>query len=105
MITCCKHARFSHVSRCMRKGSANEAKGNGKTNGNAGGSTQASSSKDSLETNAPKNPFANFEFGKVTLTDFVPNNFQKGHIRCLDSLFLSGWNPTPHERRYRGIIP
>ena len=49
-----------------------------------------------------KTPFSDYDFSAPSLAKFVPNNFGRYSIRCLDSLYLSGWNPVPFERRRRG---
>ncbi|CAB4431611.1 unnamed protein product [Rhizophagus irregularis] len=51
-----------------------------------------------------KTPFADYDFSAPSLAKFVPNNFGRCSIKCLDSLYLSGWNPVPFERRRRGDL-
>ncbi|CAI2187484.1 5112_t:CDS:10, partial [Funneliformis geosporum] len=51
-----------------------------------------------------KTPFMDYDFSAPSLAKFVPNNFGRCLIKCLDSLYLSGWNPVPFERRRRGDL-
>ncbi|CAG8445698.1 10634_t:CDS:10 [Funneliformis caledonium] len=51
-----------------------------------------------------KTPFMDYDFSAPSLVKFVPNNFGRCLIKCLDSLYLSGWNPVPFERRRRGDL-
>src|SRR5690349_391720 len=59
------------------------------------------------ESNIPKppeTPFTNYDFSAPSLSKYVPEKFSRCTIKCLESIYLSGWNPVPFERRKKGII-
>ncbi|KAG9299129.1 hypothetical protein G9A89_020442 [Geosiphon pyriformis] len=65
--------------------------------------------KKSIDESAPlgnssRTPFTGYEFGSPSLAKFIPENFQRTPVKCVESLFLSGWNPVPFERRSRGDL-
>ncbi|GBB98318.1 hypothetical protein RclHR1_00320013 [Rhizophagus clarus] len=80
---------FSTVSNINEKATNEQHQNNGKVKENS---------------EAQKTPFADYDFSAPSLAKFVPNNFGRCSIKCLDSLYLSGWNPVPFERRRRGDL-
>ncbi|CAB4399183.1 unnamed protein product [Rhizophagus irregularis] len=80
---------FSAVSNINEKATNEQHQNNGKVKENS---------------EAKKTPFADYDFSAPSLAKFVPNNFGRCSIKCLDSLYLSGWNPVPFERRRRGDL-
>ncbi|CAG8468885.1 11169_t:CDS:2 [Diversispora eburnea] len=49
-------------------------------------------------------PFSDYDFSAPSLSKFVPESFGQNKIKCLETLYLSGWNPVPFERRKRGDL-
>ncbi|CAG8475236.1 13960_t:CDS:10 [Gigaspora rosea] len=60
--------------------------------------------KSKEDNEIPKTPFTDYDFTAPSLSKFIPDNFGRHKIKCLESLYLSGWNPVPFERRRRGDL-
>lgn len=55
-------------------------------------------------TKTIQTPFSDYDFSVSSLSKFVPENFGQNKIKCLETLYLSGWNPVPFERRKKGNL-
>ncbi|CAG8543922.1 5185_t:CDS:10 [Dentiscutata erythropus] len=60
--------------------------------------------KSKEDSEGPKTPFTDYDFTAPSLSKFIPDNFGRHKIKCVESLYLSGWNPVPFERRRRGDL-
>ncbi|CAG8630479.1 5293_t:CDS:10, partial [Racocetra fulgida] len=60
--------------------------------------------KSKEDSEVPKTPFTDYDFTAPSLSKFIPDNFGRHKIKCVESLYLSGWNPVPFERRRRGDL-
>ncbi|CAG8622887.1 12933_t:CDS:2 [Acaulospora colombiana] len=84
---------FTAISGTLEKATNGKSKENSK-----------SLKDDEEQPNSPQTPFTDYDFTTPSLSKFIPENFGQCKIKCLETLYLSGWNPVPFERRRRGDL-